>query len=120
MTSASSPEKREKTGSSREESEAAASALLGHVFLCGICEPTFKGLPPTTPVRMAPMKDWKLCHRGRRLLAAIPLGATAGCSAIQDKLTNDSPRCCARAGEYNGYGSGPLSFICSVSCPCHD
>jgi topoisomerase IA-like protein len=29
--------------------------------------------------------------------------------------------CCARAGEYNGFGSdGPLAFVCPSSCPCHD
>jgi len=28
--------------------------------------------------------------------------------------------CCARAGEYNGFGSGPLSFVCPKHCPCHD
>lgn len=29
-------------------------------------------------------------------------------------------KCCRRAGEYNGYGSGPLKFVCPSSCPCHD
>jgi len=29
--------------------------------------------------------------------------------------------CCARAGQYNGYGSdGPLLFDCPADCACHD
>lgn len=28
--------------------------------------------------------------------------------------------CCTRRSEYNGYGSGPMIFRCSKSCPCHD
>jgi hypothetical protein len=28
--------------------------------------------------------------------------------------------CCDRAGEYNGFASGLLLFICPVSCSCHD
>ena len=29
--------------------------------------------------------------------------------------------CCTRAGQYNGFGSdGPRSFVCPISCPCHD
>jgi hypothetical protein len=28
--------------------------------------------------------------------------------------------CCARAGEYNGYGSGPAIFTCPNGCSCHD
>jgi hypothetical protein len=31
-----------------------------------------------------------------------------------------APPCCDRAGEYNGYGSGPLEFHCPKSCSCHD
>jgi hypothetical protein len=30
------------------------------------------------------------------------------------------PPCCARAGEYNGYSSGPLLFTCPAHCGCHD
>lgn len=30
-------------------------------------------------------------------------------------------RCCPRAGEYNGFGSGsPHKFICPAHCSCHD
>ena len=28
--------------------------------------------------------------------------------------------CCDRRGEYNGFASGPLSFICPKHCSCHD
>jgi hypothetical protein len=28
--------------------------------------------------------------------------------------------CCARAGEYNGFDSGPVTFRCPQSCSCHD
>lgn len=31
-----------------------------------------------------------------------------------------APPCCGRAGEYNGFGSGPLLFLCPNSCSCHD
>lgn len=31
-----------------------------------------------------------------------------------------APPCCDRAGEYNGYDSGPLAFMCPKSCACHD
>jgi hypothetical protein len=29
-------------------------------------------------------------------------------------------QCCARAGEYNGFDSGPLVFVCPEGCSCHD
>ena len=29
-------------------------------------------------------------------------------------------QCCDRAGEYNGFASGPIFFECPESCPCHD
>jgi hypothetical protein len=29
-------------------------------------------------------------------------------------------KCCSRAGEYNGYASGPLLFVCPKDCSCHD
>lgn len=35
-------------------------------------------------------------------------------------FTHDAPACCARYGDYNGYGSGPLTFTCPQHCPCHD
>lgn len=28
--------------------------------------------------------------------------------------------CCERAGEYNGYDSGPTVFDCPKHCSCHD
>lgn len=28
--------------------------------------------------------------------------------------------CCDRAGEYNGFDSGPVAFHCPVHCSCHD
>lgn len=28
--------------------------------------------------------------------------------------------CCERAGEYNGFGSGSLLFVCPKDCSCHD
>jgi hypothetical protein len=28
--------------------------------------------------------------------------------------------CCPRAGQYNGFASGPLIFRCPVGCTCHD
>jgi len=35
------------------------------------------------------------------------------------KCTTGNP-CCERRGEYNGFGSGPLLFICPKHCSCHD
>jgi hypothetical protein len=31
-----------------------------------------------------------------------------------------SHECCSRAGEYNGFASGPSFFDCPENCPCHD
>lgn len=28
--------------------------------------------------------------------------------------------CCNRVGEYNGFDSGPLIFVCPNHCSCHD
>jgi len=28
--------------------------------------------------------------------------------------------CCERRNEYNGFGSGPLKFVCPRHCSCHD
>jgi hypothetical protein len=28
--------------------------------------------------------------------------------------------CCERGGQYNGFGSGPLAFVCPKHCSCHD
>ena len=33
--------------------------------------------------------------------------------------TEENP-CCDRRNEYNGFASGPLSFICPKHCSCHD
>lgn len=37
---------------------------------------------------------------------------------IED-CTEENP-CCARRGEYNGFGSGTLLFECPKNCSCHD
>jgi TATA-binding protein-associated factor Taf7 len=31
-----------------------------------------------------------------------------------------SAPCCDRRGEWNGFASGPLSFVCPKHCSCHD
>ncbi len=31
----------------------------------------------------------------------------------------DKP-CCNRRGEFNGFGAGPLEFVCPEGCRCHD
>ena len=33
---------------------------------------------------------------------------------------NGNHTCCERAGEYNGFASGPSFFDCPENCPCHD
>ena len=38
----------------------------------------------------------------------------------QDPKADQDCDCCERKGEYNGYGSGPLLFVCPQHCPCHD
>ena len=35
------------------------------------------------------------------------------------ECTEENP-CCDLRGVYNGFGSGPLKFICPKHCPCHD
>lgn len=55
------------------------------------------------PREYGPMPD-ELRKRGR--------ATTPACS-------EENP-CCDRRGEYNGFASGPLSFICPKHCRCHD
>jgi hypothetical protein len=38
----------------------------------------------------------------------------------QNKLCTEENPCCNRKGEYNGFGPGPLNFVCPKHCPCHD
>lgn len=35
------------------------------------------------------------------------------------QCTAENP-CCGRRGEYNGFASGPLKFVCPKHCSCHD
>lgn len=37
----------------------------------------------------------------------------------RDRCTEENP-CCDRRNEYNGFASGPLSFVCPKNCSCHD
>ena len=46
-------------------------------------------------------------------------GGVILCSKCNQPCTEENP-CCDRRGEYNGYGSGPLKFVCPKHCPCHD
>lgn len=39
------------------------------------------------------------------------------CSEIS---SGTARKCCQRAGEYNGFASGPLEFVCPEHCACHD
>lgn len=39
---------------------------------------------------------------------------------VADRTVGVTAKCCTRAGEYNGYASGPLSFVCPNHCACHD
>lgn len=36
-----------------------------------------------------------------------------------DGCTAEHP-CCDRRDEYNGFASGPLTFVCPKGCACHD
>ncbi len=36
-----------------------------------------------------------------------------------DECSEENP-CCDRRDEYNGFASGPLSFVCPKHCSCHD
>jgi hypothetical protein len=46
--------------------------------------------------------------------------ARARCRGMVDGVDVSLPACCERAGQYNGFASGPLLFKCPKSCPCHD
>ena len=35
-------------------------------------------------------------------------------------VCSDAHPCCDRRGDYNGFGSGPLTFTCPQGCRCHD
>ncbi|MDD4986117.1 MAG: hypothetical protein PHQ43_10090 [Dehalococcoidales bacterium] len=47
------------------------------------------------------------------------LNLQAGHGHILWSCTEGEP-CCDRRGEYNGFGSGQLKFVCPKHCPCHD
>ena len=59
---------------------------------------------------------------------SIPIGIEkCRCGATYPKLDKEkafecSPEtpCCDRRDEYNGYASGPFSFVCPKNCDCHD
>ncbi len=38
---------------------------------------------------------------------------------IKEECNAENP-CCDRRNEYNGFASGPLSFVCPKHCSCHD
>ena len=38
---------------------------------------------------------------------------------VKEWCSIDKP-CCNRRNEYNGFGAGPLKFICPEGCRCHD
>ena len=41
------------------------------------------------------------------------------CRLKSQTCTAENP-CCDRRGEYNGFGSGELKFVCPKHCSCHD
>jgi len=65
--------------------------------------PTWFGGPPRAP----------RCPGHARRPAARPENTTP-------PTPGPAPACCSRAGEYNGFASGPTSFTCPASCSCHD
>jgi len=46
-------------------------------------------------------------------------GGVILCPKCNKPCSEENP-CCDRRGEYNGYGSGPLKFVCPKHCSCHD
>ena len=39
---------------------------------------------------------------------------------MPSELCSEENPCCDRRNEYNGFASGPLSFVCPKHCSCHD
>lgn len=66
----------------------------------------------------------RLNQAALRPYIAIHFHADRGSEEPDPVVKREKPEepcnCCDRAGEYNGYGSGPLLFVCPKSCPCHD
>jgi hypothetical protein len=56
----------------------------------------------------------------RTLFGEILPEVKVNTAAKEKSLCTEEAPCCDRRNEYNGFGSGPLSFICPKSCPCHD
>lgn len=64
-------------------------------------------------------KEW--CMNMAALEGNAEIGAGAAQPARCLGLSSTGTRaCCDRAGEYNGFASGPLVFVCPEHCACHD
>lgn len=65
-----------------------------------------------------------LCSSCVHLMASWPLLRLANGYGMAASWAFEPPGqrcdCCPRGDEYNGFGSGPLSFRCPKSCSCHD
>jgi hypothetical protein len=94
---------------------AADRALAGHAARSGT---TFTGREP-------PCSGFLTVGCGEELAPPEPPKCTRGalCSACVERKAKRAagPKCCDRAGEYNGFGSdGPPLFTCPKGCACHD
>ena len=63
-----------------------------------------------------------------RETVGLPLRAEPA-ESTADRIAHECPghgrggqgeKCCERAGEYNGFASGPMTFVCPKHCSCHD
>lgn len=64
--------------------------------------------------------DWLGGWVARRVLTATPVKEPPERHCKGYGFGNAGAPCCERAGEYNGYASGPLLFRCPKGCGCHD
>ena len=60
-----------------------------------------------------------LCGRYHSQGRVIKIEQLPGESQSLTSCSEENP-CCDRRGEYNGFGSGSLKFVCPKHCPCHD
>jgi len=66
------------------------------------------------------LKAWKKSRKAGGVMQGFLLpGETEVEKEVVEECSSENP-CCDRRGEYNGFSSGPLLFVCPNHCSCHD
>lgn len=56
----------------------------------------------------------------RQRLSELKLRSHSPPHRLVKAVCSEATPCCERRDEYNGFGTGPHTFECPKSCPCHD